>query len=41
MYMILFYNVFNYQNLDYAKLGFVLNRKVSRTDKSPNEAILI
>ena len=41
MYMLLFYNVFNYQNLEYTKLGFVLNRKLSRTDRSPNKAILI
>ena len=41
MYMLLFYNVFNYQNLEYTKLGFVLNGKLSRTDTSPNKAILI
>lgn len=41
MYILLFYNVFNYQNLEYTKWGFVLNRKLSGTDRSPNEVILI
>jgi hypothetical protein len=41
MYMLLFYNVFNFQNLEYTKLGIILNRKLSRTARSPNEVILI
>ncbi len=28
-------------NLEYTKLGIVLNRKLSRTDRSPNEVILL